>query len=399
MSPMKKSRRWHSAERTCRVLGAARCALPALLAWLVASPAWAEPGEAAASAVEYHGFASLGYIASRGNHFYGDTQHGGAADYYETGVNAYAPLNDHVSVAGQILARKAGNTDDGQARLDYGFVDVHVPRNGELDYGLRVGRVRNPFGLYNETRDVVFTRPSILLPQSVYFEGNGIRELLFSSDALQLYGSMADDEQLTSIKFSQARSVPASDLTIRNLAGGTIPAHTQARVVSPLFAQVLHERHNGQQRYAYSYADLGMRGALGGLPIELRATVSIWSAQYNEEDWSLTSEYQRTDTRSQAAGVSLRNASDGLYVQYQYRFTPGWTGLLRHDVSHGDRHNRGATASRDTVVGLVWRPRANVQLNAEYHRIRGTGGIPLLDNPGGRTARTSLLALMVGLRF
>lgn len=396
MSPMKKSKR-------CRFVDGAR-SVPlalgtALSALLLASPAWAGHEEDTTMALEYHGFASVGYIASRGNHFYGDTQHGGAADYYETGVNGFATLNHHVSVAGQILARKAGNTDDGQARVDYGFVDVHAPRNGELDYGLRVGRVRNPFGLYNETRDVVFTRPSILLPQSVYFEGNGIRELLFSSDAVQLYGSVAGDEHLTSFKVSQARSGPASDLTLRNLTGGTIPANTDARVVHPLFAQVLHERGHGRQRYAYSYANLGMRGALSGDAFDLQARVSIWSAQFNEENWSLTSEYQRTDIGSVVAGLASRNRSDGIYVQYQYRFSPQWTGLLRHDVSYGDRDNRSIRVSRDTAVGLIWRPRDNVQVNAEYHLIRGVDGIPLVDNPNGRTARTDLLALMVGLRF
>lgn len=360
---------------------------------------WAAVEDKEDRVVEYHGFASVGYINSTGNNFYGRTQHGGAVEYYETGINAYASLNQHVSVAGQIQARKAGATDDGQARVDYGFVDLHVPRNGELDYGLRIGRVRNPFGLYNETRDVVFTRPSILLPQSVYFEGNGIRELLFSSDAVQLYGSVADDDRLTSVKISLAKSGRASDLTIRNLAGGTIPFGTDLRVVQPLFAQLLHERDHGEQRYAFSYADLGIDGLFGGLPIWLQTRAYIWSAQYNAEHWSLTSEYQRTNAHGQAGGVATRSGSDGMYVQYQYRFTPAWTGLLRQDMSYGNREDRSATRTRDTTLGVVWRPRPNLQVNAEYHRIRGVGGIPLLDNPGGRTARTDLLALMVGVRF
>lgn len=371
----------------------------ALLLGLLAAPSWAGHDDAGETAVEFHGFASVGYIASRGNNFYGNTQHGGTADYLETGVNAFANLNHHVSVAGQIQARKAGATDDGRARVDYAFIDLHSPRNGERDQGLRIGRVRNAFGLYNETRDVVFTRPSILLPQSVYFEGNGIRELLFSSDAVQLYGSLADDEQLTTFKLSQARSGRASDLTLRNLAGGAIPAGTDLRVLSPLFAQILHERHNGQQRYAFSYAELGMAGRLGGGPAALQIRATVWSAQYNAENWSLTTEYQRTNGHTEVAGMSSRSGTDGAYVQYQYRFTPEWTGLLRHDVSYGDRQNRSATATRDTTFGVVWRPQPDVQLNAEYHRIRGVGGIPLLDNPNGRSERTDLLALTVGLRF
>jgi hypothetical protein len=47
---------------------------------------------------------------------------------------------------------------------------------------MRVGRIKTAYGLYNTTRDVPFTRPSIVLPQSIYFERT--RNLTVSADGV-----------------------------------------------------------------------------------------------------------------------------------------------------------------------------------------------------------------------
>ncbi|MEZ5578375.1 MAG: hypothetical protein R3F40_02450 [Candidatus Competibacteraceae bacterium] len=52
--------------------------------------------------------------------------------------------------------------------------------------GQSFGRFKIPFGLYNDTRDVIFTRPTILLPQSIYQERT--RDLAISADGGIFYG-------------------------------------------------------------------------------------------------------------------------------------------------------------------------------------------------------------------
>lgn len=64
--------------------------------------------------------------------------------------------------------------------MDYAPVETADRR-----LGVRVGRVRLRLGLYNDTRDVAFTRPSILLPQSIYFDRT--RELQISGDGILFY--------------------------------------------------------------------------------------------------------------------------------------------------------------------------------------------------------------------
>ncbi len=51
--------------------------------------------------------------------------------------------------------------------------------------------MKNPLGFYNDTRDVPFTRPSILLPQSIYFDRT--RKLAIAADGVHLYGEYRSD--------------------------------------------------------------------------------------------------------------------------------------------------------------------------------------------------------------
>lgn len=354
-----------------------------------------------------HGFAMVGFIATRGNNFYGNTRHGGDVDYYEAGINAYRNLTPQVSVAGQVMTRRAGHTDDGSLRVDYAFVDVHSSLTGNDAYGLRLGRVRNPLGFYNESRDVIFTRPSVLLPQSTYFEGTGVREMVFSSDGVQFYGEFSGGETRTELKLSLIPTKQASDQSLDNFSAGLPPGTSLSMDVDhPVFAQVLHERDGARQRYALSYIDIGLRGEyrLPSLPVplafELKSKLYALSAQYNSDDWSLTSEYRLTSSRSKQTGSpSMSFLGDGLYVQYQYRFSPTWTALLRVDRDYPDRGNRSRNVGKDTTVGLSWRPHHNWQLNLEYHRISGISGVPLPDNRHGLKERTDLLAFTAGFRF
>ena len=370
---------------------------------LTSAAAWAESPEPAQQKY-FHGFASVGFIDTTGNNFYGDTRNGGEFDYYELGLNGFAQLLPNLSISGQILSRKAGATDEGKLRLDYGFLDLKVLNQDTSSAGIRVGRVRNPMGFYNESRDVVFTRPSILLPQSTYLEGTGIRELIFSSDGAQLYGDWDHDTSHTSLRLTLALDQHVSGQTKKNLIGDSPPPLDAANVKlrSPIFAQILHEMDGGRERFAFSYVDAMLTGDIVPInaPASLAARFYILSAQYNAENWSLTSEYTLSSSTYEILGMTNRNHSDGIYLQYQYRFSPEWTGLLRRDLSYPDRSNRGDNVSRDTTLGLRWLPDPDWLVSGEFHRIRGTGGIPSADNEGMvLSPNTNLLALMLGYRF
>ena len=119
--------------------------------------------------LQVHGFASLTGVKTSANRFYGDSPNG-TLDAAEVGLNASYQLNSRILFAGQVLSRMAGDMYDGTPALDYALVDLTLAETDSHSLGLRLGRLKNPIGLYNETRDVPFTRPSIFLPQVVYFD-------------------------------------------------------------------------------------------------------------------------------------------------------------------------------------------------------------------------------------
>ena len=134
------------------------------------------------------GFFTQNHLRSTHNNLFGESTRG-TFDYTEAGLAlSWAPAPTFL-LAGQALYRHAGAAENG-GRVDY-LMAAWTPlatEGGSL--GLRVGRIKNPIGLFNETRDVAFTRPSLLLPQSIYLDGVGVRDALLSSDGFGLHGEL-----------------------------------------------------------------------------------------------------------------------------------------------------------------------------------------------------------------
>ena len=142
---------------------------PALALWLgLCGPALAVE---LFEGFQVHGFLTQGYfLTSNNNNFFGESKRGGSLGFTEIGVNASWALRPNVLLAVQVLSRRAGEAAKGEPELDFALLDYAAVETADRRLGVRLGRVRLPFGLYNDTRDVAFTRPSILLPQSIYFE-------------------------------------------------------------------------------------------------------------------------------------------------------------------------------------------------------------------------------------
>ena len=114
---------------------------------------------------DVHGTFSQGFIYSTGNNFIEDSKDG-TFDFREFGLNATTFIGERVTVGGQVFGRKYGAIGDDEIFLDWLSVTYSV--NDAL--GLRVGKLKMPYGLYGETRDIDFLRTQILLPQGVYVE-------------------------------------------------------------------------------------------------------------------------------------------------------------------------------------------------------------------------------------
>ena len=123
--------------------------------------------------LQAHGFLSQGYTYTSANDLFGNSQGAGSLEFHELGMNVLGHPFPNLLLAVQGIYRDTAGSDEEDFRLDYANLDYSLPIGESLTLGVRAGRVKNPFGLYSEARDAIWTRPSVLLPQSIYFDALG----------------------------------------------------------------------------------------------------------------------------------------------------------------------------------------------------------------------------------
>ena len=119
-----------------------------------------------ASQVRINGFASQGYIKSDGNNYLVPESKSGSFDLNEVGITINTQVSDKFRIGAQLLSRDFGDEGNNNVALDWGYGDFRFSDA----FGLRAGMVKQPLGLYNETRDSDYLRPMAMLPQSIYPE-------------------------------------------------------------------------------------------------------------------------------------------------------------------------------------------------------------------------------------
>lgn len=367
-----------------------------------------------------HGFASQGYTLSSDYNLYGHSRDGGSFDFTEVGLNVSGHVLPNMLLAAQGLYRNAGGSDDEKFRLDYANLDYSLSFE-DLKAGIRLGRVKIPFGLYNETRDVVWTRPGVFVPQSIYFDSLALRQPMIAADGGVLYG-----------RYSFGNHALTSELVIANPqddSGGAIEFLTGIPNVRgnmegrPLITgRMGYEWLEGRFKLLLSIVDLD-RDFQSHTPGVSSGTVKAFyplvSMQLNLEDWTFTGEYGRVTTERSMfipGRGSIESTSESFYVQAQYRISQNWSALLRYDdfaANVNDRNGERAAAltglpkhrffSRDLAVGLRWEFIQNWMLAGEYHSIWGSGWVTPQDNPdlatGNGPERWDLFAIMLSYRF
>jgi len=134
--------------------------------------------------IDIHGFVSQGYMCSSDYNYILYDSKGGSFQFTEIGINFSKDLTDKLRIGIQILARDLGDIGNLDPLIDWAYADYRWK-----DWlGLRVGILKVPNGLYNESRDIDMLRTSILLPSAVYNEG--FREFYMGLSGVGLYGSV-----------------------------------------------------------------------------------------------------------------------------------------------------------------------------------------------------------------
>lgn len=374
--------------------------------------------------VQVNGFITQGFFLTDDNNFYGESE-AGSADFHEIAVNGvWKPATD-LSFAAQVMKRTTGKIQN-DTRLDYGLVDYRFDDTHESRHGIRLGRVKTPYGFYNETRDVAFTRPSILLPQSVYFEI--ARDLQLSSDGFAYYSSYNLNSGWLDFDLVYGKPTAGQSVEYAYLSSDW-PGEISGE--DGLMGRAMYT--TGDQRWKLSATAGRFRlsfdaneAALALTPVSYQALAPqdgqleieayLLSAQYNTEKWSFTSEVSRqvTEWGSLQGGFASTPVVKGIagYLQAEYRYSPSVDFVLRHSRLHFDETDKfgkntlsmkpaHTQYSIDSMMGIGWRPTPSWLLRAEWHVMEGTGWVPEQDNPDSNALEKhwNLLALQATYRF
>jgi hypothetical protein len=339
------------------------------------------------SPVEIHGFVSQGFIKTTENQYLADSERG-SFEFTEVGINFTKSISDELRVGVQLFARDIGPLGNYQPQFDWFYLDYRFADW----FGIRMGRTKLPFGLYNETSDIDAARVPVLLPQSIYPIQS--REVLLAQTGGELYG--------------QVSLGGAGDLEYR-LYGGTIFLDT-ANASEALSAFSVPYMMGARLHWLPPIEGLTLGASAQRLRLDLeffptdeeraafqlpegytgkvstRVPFKLWvaSAEYQLHEFSFATEYSRTyaELQNEPVGGVVKIQNDGFYAMASYRVRPWFTPGIYYSLGRSDFTRRDGVDEyqHDVALSLRYDLHANWLLKVEGHYMHGTAGLTSAQN-------------------
>jgi len=332
------------------------------------------PGEL--GQLQLHGFISQGFLYTTDNNYLANTSRG-SFEFTELGLNFTLQPIDRLTLGLQIFSHDLGPIGDYRATLDWYSVDYHWQ-----DWlGVRAGRVKLPFGLYNDISDVDSARTAILLPQSIYPAQN--RDFLLAQTGFELYGYRGlgpagglDYRMYGGTIFLDIRPQPGSPVTAVDL---NVPFVAGGRLMWA--APVEGLRLGGSLQFLRLETHLLVPSSPGQVAVNLPVMLWVASVEYTVRDLLLAAEYSRWRVRTESSNPSLvpedLSFSERGYALASYRVnswlqTGAYYSLLFPNVSR-----RGTLAGRQHDAALTLRFDINRfwLVKVEGHYMHGMAGL------------------------
>jgi hypothetical protein len=342
-----------------------------------------QPGPGGIPAGEVHGFASQGFMVTTGNDYLVADSTRGSFQLSEVGINYRRELTDRLHFGLQLFAQNFGAGGSYAPQVDWFFLDYRW-RDA---LGLRAGRLKVPFGFYNEVNDIDSARVPVLLPQSVY--PLQARSFLFAQTGGELYG------------YVRSRAVGAFDY---RLYGGTVHLDRQLLVPVSLMipvafnvpyafgARLLWETPLPGLRVGGSFLRLRI-DTTGFLPMDMtidiltRSTAWLASLEYMFRALTFTAEYGRGYSK-QVSNVPTNNIvseGDSGYVMMTVAATRWFQPGLYYALKFPDVKLREGLNNKQHDVTLTLRFDLNRYwlVKLEGHYMAGTAALinPLRFGP------------------
>jgi len=347
------------------------------------------PTEQLDSNFEFHGFLSQGYVQSTNNNFLPNSTQG-TTKFTEAGVNVNKQFTNDLRAGFQIFARDYGVTGDYRASFDWFLIDYHW-----RDYlGIRAGRIKLPFGLYNDTSDIDSARDPVLLPQSIYPIQD--RDYLLAQTGVELYGLIDMGSRGGSLEYRLYRGTiqidtpvvpPTStieyiDVNLPYVYGGRLIWEPPVR---GLRAGVSVQR---LQLDTDLYSTTVSKSASVDLPI----TMAVGSVEFTYRAFQFVAEYSKLWAKAESSDTSVypegAQTSEKYYAMATYKVRPWLHPGVYYSAAYPYENVR--TSRQDQWIDYAGFVRidlySNWLLKFEAHYMDGTAALIPSYNGGTSTA-------------
>lgn len=317
------------------------------------------------SGVEVHGFGTWLYGQTYNNNDFLAGNRAGNYGDRTFDLNVSMAVNDRLRITIQPFWDANGLSEETSTGLSYAFASWRLTD----DASLRVGQVKQPFGLYTETIDVGTLRPFLDVPQAIYggtgFAGEAYNGLgiggnhsigAWNVDYDVYGGAMGIREQSGQIDYI---------LGVNDLVDGTEIEQTRNVLGTRV---VTHTPING-----LSVGGSWYRGTLVST-LETPRWVSGAQLEYLNQGVSLRSEFAHEHSQETDGERMFVNAG---YAELGYRLTSHWQGAVRYQRLATDMPDNNVSVAPSLMsheegdVALNYWFADNFVIKAQYADITG----------------------------
>ncbi|MGB1263431.1 MAG: hypothetical protein ACPG52_11005 [Cognaticolwellia sp.] len=354
--------------------------------------------EANSESLQIHGFIAQGVIDADGSNYINNDENV-SLELTEIGVNASYQVSDDFRLAGQAVYLNGGNRYHPGARIDYLLLEWDAFQHEAWQASFYFGRVKNNHWLHSSTRDIPFARPSIIIPQVVYFDG--FRDIAVGGDGAAVKLGYSDDS-FGDIDFNFSRGKSAitdkqSDVILGHSATGKFDHDLDTQ------ASIYWQPAYSQWRFGISALDSSFNYTEGEIDSCTDADFIIQfytaNAVYEGEHWQFSAELfqQRLVTDGfYAPGFHRDETGQGYYLQADHRLDENLSVMARYEYFYANKDDKNGTQlqagsggmipsyfgfQNDAMIGFSYDVSSNFRVNAEYHWVEGTARLTPIVQP------------------
>ena len=352
--------------------------------------------------IQVHGYAAQGFLYTTHNNIFFTNSSDGSPAWTEAALNVSAVPTPKLRIAVQARYYLLGNTGNAII-LDWAAGDYKVNDR----FGVRFGKVKTPWGLFNETQDIDPSYMWALLPQSVYDVTTRNADLAHYGAVV--YGTFKLSPAMGKLDYKAwggEEVIPTNDGQFADLnATGNGPLNSFTYVTS---GAALHWRTpiDGLMIGASDgHANQGSLALSGGSESFTPWNNVSYFAKYEKDKWMLAGEWNRQASPGtlNLAGSPVSSISGdprAWYLMASYKVT-GKVTVGTYDSQSVDRdQSLGLDRySKDWVVSGRYDFNQFIYLKAEEHFIEGTSLNFEDANNTVLQPKSDLTALRIGVSF